>query len=265
MIFRQIAVGATALTLLGSAATGATFEGSTSGLFLGYNFFDSDPTDADNDAAPTGAGCTPGVGCTSVSWGRIADDVPQTGTRPRPAPTSADSERSVLSFRQTDFSEELDSAKETVDVAYIDWYNAEWTNFDDRFEFNAEFSFGLDGPIARNTFDLFSFVIQTTGNDSPTNDDQAVIRGFEDFRLGTPLALTRGYQLTGFTLSVLEDAGGSAFGSVDGDTWSTNEGRSSTLVISAQIEAVPLPAAGWLLIAGVGGLAAMKRRSKKAA
>ena len=34
------------------------------------------------------------------------------------------------------------------------------------------------------------------------------------------------------------------------------------LYVAPHMSAVPLPAAGWMLIAGLGGLAAMKRRKK---
>ncbi|WP_298836295.1 VPLPA-CTERM sorting domain-containing protein [uncultured Roseobacter sp.] len=249
MIFRHLAVGATALTLMAGSATAATFEGSTAGLFLGFNFFDGDSA-----SRPTASDCTT-AGCKSVSWGNLEEpDAPTTLTRTRPA----SSDRSVMTFRDTDFSADLEGDKVKVDVAYIDWYNAEWSNFDDLFELNAEFEFGMTSPASLTSFDLFTLVIGTTGNDSASNDDTATLAGFEDFRLGTPLNLTRGYVLSGFSFSVLGDGG------VDGDVWSTQENRSSTLVISAHIEAVPLPAAGWLLIAGVGGLAAMKRRRKNA-
>ena len=252
MIFRQLAVGAAALTLLSGAATAATFEGSTSGFFRAFNNFDVDPYDTNGDAGPTGAGCF-GPGCTSVSWGRTADSDGNTINGPDGIV------RSNISFRETEFSADLTGDEIKVDVARVDWDNAEWTNFDDLFELNATFVFDLDGPIGVSTTDKFTFAIGTTGNGGASDDDTALIAGFGDFRVGTPLQLTDDYRLTGFSFSVLGD------GSIDGDVWSTQENASSTLVVSAHIEAVPLPAAGWLLIAGVGGHAAMKRRRKEAA
>ncbi|WP_210115066.1 THxN family PEP-CTERM protein [Roseovarius aestuariivivens] len=48
----------------------------------------------------------------------------------------------------------------------------------------------------------------------------------------------------------------------------TLEGQSNTAQLqgtfTARVSAIPLPAAGWMLIAGLGGLAAMGRRRKKA-
>ena len=252
MIFRQLAVGAAALTLLSGAATAATFEGSTSGFFRGFQHFAADPNDTNGDARPSGSGCF-GSGCTSVSWGRTADSDGNT------IEGQDGIVRSSISFQQTDFSAELTGNRDKVEVARIDWFNAEWTNFDDLFELNAVFRFNLTGPVARSTTDAFALGISTTGNDSPIDDDSAIIAGFNDFRLGGPVLLTDNHRLTGFSFSVVGD------GSIDGNVWNTQENASSTLVISAHIEPVPLPAAGWLLIAGVGGLAAMKRRKKNAA
>jgi hypothetical protein len=49
--------------------------------------------------------------------------------------------------------------------------------------------------------------------------------------------------------------------------WITFEQGTSQLVFSAVFEnehvpPIPLPAAGWMLITGIGGLVAMKRRQK---
>ncbi|WP_420876405.1 VPLPA-CTERM sorting domain-containing protein [Roseovarius tolerans] len=46
--------------------------------------------------------------------------------------------------------------------------------------------------------------------------------------------------------------------------WTNPEHGHSELGIYANISAVPLPAAGWLMIAGIGGLAALRRRRKAA-
>ncbi len=91
--------------------------------------------------------------------------------------------------------------------------------------------------------------------------------GFQNFGLTVPLDLGDGYMLDGFVLSVqgdgmLADLGG---GSWD---WTNPEQGTSYLVFEAEISGpapVPLPAAAWMLMAGIGGLGAMKRRSKKKA
>ncbi|WP_375227448.1 VPLPA-CTERM sorting domain-containing protein [Roseobacter sp. S98] len=254
MIFRQLAVGAAALTLLSGAATAATFEGSTSGFFRGFQHFAADPNDTNGDARPSGSGCF-GSGCTSVSWGRTADDAGNTIQGPDGIV------RSIMSFQQTDFSVELTGGPKTVEVARIDWFNAEWSNFDDLFQLDATFNINLTAPFALSpeVSDDFAFGVGTTGNDSSSDADTAKIAGFNGFLLDTPLILNDRYRLTGFSFSVIGD------GSVDGNVWSTQENASSSLIVSANISAVPLPAAGWLLIAGVGGLAAMKRRRKNTA
>lgn len=44
-----------------------------------------------------------------------------------------------------------------------------------------------------------------------------------------------------------------------------DDGTFNVTAAGLKVSAVPLPAAGWMLIAGMGGLAAMKRRAKKKA
>jgi hypothetical protein len=92
------------------------------------------------------------------------------------------------------------------------------------------------------------------------------------------------------TFSLLKDLGGGTFSAVGGPIdYETNVTSGTALIFSAgpgdyvfqidgsgpnasgsgvglydvRVSAVPLPAAGWLLIAGVGGLAAMRRTKKK--
>jgi hypothetical protein len=55
---------------------------------------------------------------------------------------------------------------------------------------------------------------------------------------------------------------------VEGGTWSTVSGSSLSHITfydtDGPTSVIPLPAAGWLLLAGIGGLAAMRRRKKSA-
>ena len=59
--------------------------------------------------------------------------------------------------------------------------------------------------------------------------------------------------------------GGDFAGCIRGTFCTLWKGNDSFTLESVDVTAVPLPAAGWLLIAGVGGLVAAGRRKKKAA
>jgi hypothetical protein len=91
-------------------------------------------------------------------------------------------------------------------------------------------------------------------------------------------------ELTGFSLGV---TGGGSLSTATGQLWSLSclfkgdctevtkltwinpENNTSTLQIfadvTAPVAAVPLPAAGWMLLAGLGGFAAVKRRKQAVA
>jgi hypothetical protein len=73
---------------------------------------------------------------------------------------------------------------------------------------------------------------------------------------------------TKYTLDILGfapiGANGQRGGPVQNLTFISPEGGDNSAVLVAELNAasVPLPAAGWMLIAGIGGLVAMKRRQK---
>lgn len=63
------------------------------------------------------------------------------------------------------------------------------------------------------------------------------------------------------TFTGLEEGvhGFDTFGLVDGSIVAT---EADTITVTGGVSVVPVPAAGWLMIAGLGGLAAMRRRKK---
>jgi hypothetical protein len=73
--------------------------------------------------------------------------------------------------------------------------------------------------------------------------------GFSDFRL------------SGFSLAGLDDDDEVFFSLFMDDV---DAGRDQFFLIKQDPNVIPLPAAGWLLIAGLGGLAAVKRRKRAA-
>jgi len=77
-----------------------------------------------------------------------------------------------------------------------------------------------------------------------------------------PLHLTFGPGGTGELSVSLSDAifNKGLFGTKPGEHW----GAKVYATVTYKVEPIPLPAAGWMLLAGVGGLAAMKRRRKAA-
>lgn len=75
---------------------------------------------------------------------------------------------------------------------------------------------------------------------------------------GVPEKLGNGITVEGYEWVLSEGSDG--FFS-DGH-WYNSEHGTSTLQLKAKVSAVPLPAAGWMLLASMGGLAAMKRRRK---
>lgn len=111
---------------------------------------------------------------------------------------------------------------------------------------------------------------------SPNINDGSATTTFFYFTLTTPMSVPS-FDVThddGF--QIYED--GVLVGGVNGPTGETNtfvtgfdSGEFSLLYVATngnpsilEVTPVPLPAAGWMLLAGVGGLVAMKRRRQKA-
>lgn len=81
---------------------------------------------------------------------------------------------------------------------------------------------------------------------------------------GVPLPLDGNVSVVGYEWVLLDGTDGyeDGEGYFSNGYWFNPEHGTSTLALKANVNVVPLPAAGWMLLAGVGGLVAMKRRKK---
>lgn len=119
----------------------------------------------------------------------------------------------------------------------------------------------------------------TPGNNNQTGDDPDIIT-FLTLDLGglsgTPIDLGGGMSLLGFSVQLL-NAGqcgtanaGTTGSTLVGDVWENCEGNTSVIGLFAKVgydappAPIPLPAAGFLLLGGLGALAAVRRRRKAA-
>ncbi|MFK7762785.1 MAG: VPLPA-CTERM sorting domain-containing protein [Roseobacter sp.] len=176
------------------------------------------------------------------------------------------SDTSYLYVGDNAFECELSPGVTHCDVGYISYYNAvsDLRTTDDDFDAQLRLHLDLDAPINLNTHsDYLDLNVRTTLNSLEPNSDFVVSNDWEQFFLsGTDLG--DGYTLLGFALS-LAGPGALDFPDTDSFTWTNEEEDYSQLVITALIEGptpVPLPAAVWMLLASIGGIAAMKRRRK---
>ncbi len=237
------------VSLTAGAASAATFSGNTSGYF-------SDKQNADPDVVYYNyynGGQSHG-NSSGIAWGY--DDLGDHDY----------SDTSQLGINDMHFSCELTYGMQSCDVGKIDWYNASsnaWTN-DEDFNVEAKLRFNLDTPIDLYTaYDTLELNILSSRNDLSPNSDLIVSGDWEQFFL-EGYDLGGGYMLHGFSLreegaGTLQNVAGTDF------EWVNEEDSYSHLYIVAEIKGptpVPLPAAGWMLIAGLGGLVTLKRRRK---
>lgn len=82
---------------------------------------------------------------------------------------------------------------------------------------------------------------------------------------GAPINLGSNLVLTGFFFQMDSCSAPGTSGvscTFENGVWTLREGGDSTLGVYANISAIPLPAAGWLLLAGLGSLGALRRFRK---
>ncbi|MDG4648695.1 VPLPA-CTERM sorting domain-containing protein [Roseibacterium sp. SDUM158017] len=259
--FISLAVCAAGVSAGASHATTFNFSGDTSGFFYsngGVGGFDPSSGSiyfvGDRDA----------VGGSTVGWGGAGDDP------------------STLGILDTSFNRTLVTGRNEIEVARMEWFNATWTGFDDIFTLYGKLEFGalLSSDAGDQTFQgeqRFGLEIITTDNNvgasGASEADEARLSLCTSGWVCTPaggaftdILLADGLTLTDIIVSVRTVTEPGGFLAENGN-WVTTELGRSQLVFSAVIEnehlaPVPLPAAGWLLLAGIGGLVAIKRRSQ---
>ena len=267
---KVLTIAAIAAVALVSHAHAATFSGSTTGQFTG-----TDPVSANVDITADGlTAIWPGENC--IQW-YCTDQ----------STLTIDTDDGL-----SDGNDNFDFSYDVVEdgsylVGGLHWYNA--ASFasitDDMFNLLVDLSIDIDKPsdLAASTQDL-TFNINNTTN--PAGDIILGVTGLT-YSLSLPLDLGDGLILTGFSFILAEQeqpahwkkkywkhwkkkkqatCTNSYFDGGVGE-WTLSEKCKSSLEIYADIEVspIPLPAAGWLLIAGLGGLAVAGRKKRTAA
>jgi hypothetical protein len=249
-------MAAASLIMLAGAtgAEAATLSGYTKGLFTG--------TDGINVDGSGQVAIWPEKNCTGWGWRRSCT--------PQSELTFLDNSSSGASSSDSDF----DFHYANVGVGHyliggLVWYNgASKANItDDAFSLLANLTLNLSSPNLPSSSQALSFGVTNTKN--PTGDiigSTGMAMGGLTYNLNLPIALGDGLQLASF--SFLKDGGSNSTFDPATGVWRLKEGKTGKLYIKANVteipSPVPLPAAAWMLLAGVAGLVAAGRRRKAA-
>lgn len=223
-----------------SASAGTIFSGSTNGTLT--------------DPGPNA--CTYSTsGGQGIAWGEGGSCPDYTGS----------DEHSRLWIKDFDFNTEI-SGHEHVQIGEI-WWRNEPNPSSKTYNFSSDLMLylNLSDPTALSASEKMLVKVDNTAN---PQGDYIVSYRWDDFGLATGTMLSSTLRLDGFNLKLIGNTHGeslteSAYGSGTKFTWYNKEENWSTLGIYADVSyvaPVPLPAAGWMLLAGIGGLFAAKRR-----
>jgi hypothetical protein len=240
----------TATLLLVAGAVGAqaaTLSGDTTGAFTGsQNAFNVD--DGGRIARWPDDNCGVFIGCTG---------------------------QSTLTFvinggdGDFDFSHNVTTSGSFA-VGEITWFNAAsrqggaigFPGTDTMFSLIADMTIDYLSPtdLAPSTQEVTLAISNTANPPGDVITSSALQLGGLTYNQALPLNLGSNLILSGYSL-FLKPNEDSTYNPATG-VWTLRENKSATLEIRANVNVVPLPAAAWMLLAGVGGLAAVARRRK---
>jgi hypothetical protein len=255
-MIKRIALSGAFFVCIAGFAQAATVSGTFGGTI-------DAPSNAKGSIEVTGAGSK------KLAWGSPSDE-----------PTDTDvvaGNSSSLAVNGGSFGEDVSVAGK-IRFGKITWNNQSNWNTGSIWDSNVNLRIDFDVPTGLAVLDQsFGFSITntpdvsyTTGNNEETglNPDVIGTMILSSTAFGVPIKLGDGLVLKRVFFD-LEDAGTagtkttiSSFNSATGE-WINREGGTSTIGVYGNISAVPLPAGLWLLLGGLGSLAAVRRRAKE--
>jgi len=258
--FKKWLIAASVAAGMATGASAATLTGSSSGEFTS-----DDAVDTCTDAIFFGLVCIGEVEGASGDNNVLTWPGDSTGT------DTSDPARSSLTIEDTNFNvSPVPIGTADYLVGELTWFNAASPGglTPDTFSADATIDLLFTSPNGDSGSQDVTFNITNTVNTA--GDTVGLSLGAFDFGfVPTPFSLGGGLTLNGFStgLTSCSSANPLLDCTLNGSDWFLAENQTSTLGIYANISAVapiPLPAAGWLMIAGLGGLAALRRRRKAA-
>lgn len=245
-ITKLVTAGALALAMGVSGVSAATFSGSSSGTFFSSNVGGG----TNSCRFSTGGGTRNGV-----AWGDLG-----------PCPDfSGNNQDSRIVIENYAFSEEVLYPGAKVQIGSFFWDNLRNLNARD-FAAIGRFNLTLTSPVAGTVTEGLAFNITNSDNVAGGTNDLIFAQSWDNYGLTLPVTLgSSPLSITAFTFELLGNTTGESLTFTDGGrelNWSNPETNRSRIGIYAHVAAVPLPAAGWVLLSAIGGLAAAARRRK---
>jgi len=264
--FKKWLIAASMAAGMATGASAATLTGESSGVFTSEDAVDT----------CTETGLFAGLACLLGSDPDGFEGATASGpTIIWPGDATGDEDgdpaRSSLTIEDTNFNvSPVPIGTADYLVGELTWFNAASPGglTPDTFSADATINLLFSSPNGDSGSQDVTFNITNTVNTA--GDTVGLSLGAFDFGfVPTPFSLGGGLTLNGFStgLTSCSSANPLLDCTLNGSDWFLAENQTSTLGIYANISAVapiPLPAAGWLMIAGLGGLAALRRLRKAA-